>query len=64
MYRIWLLFDPRRALVALVRVPVRARADHSLHPAQHGSVQLAGRPPGQGGQVEQTPVTMIVTGVG
>ena len=47
MYKVWLLFDPRRALVAPVRVPVHAGAADPLHPAQHGSVQLARGPPGE-----------------
>ena len=47
MWRIWLLFDPRRALVALVHVPVRAGTGDPLHPAQHGPVQLARGPSAQ-----------------
>ena len=43
MWRIWLLFDPRRALVALFTFLFGLALRDPLHPAQHRPVQLAGR---------------------
>ena len=44
MWRIWLLFDPRRTLVALFTFLFALALADPLHPAQHRPVQLAGRP--------------------
>ena len=49
MYKIWLLFDPRRVLVALGGfLFVLALMIHFIL-LSTGSIQLAGRPPGQDG---------------
>ena len=44
MWRVWLLFDPRRTLVALFTFLFALALRDPLHPAQHRPVQLAGRP--------------------
>ncbi len=43
MHKIWLLFDPRRVLVALAAFLFTLALADPLHPAQHRPVQLAGR---------------------
>ena len=41
MYRVWLLFDPRRVLVALFAFLFVAGSADPFHPAQHPAFQLA-----------------------
>ena len=43
MWRMWLLFDPRRTLVALFTFLFVSGPRHPLHPAVYGSFQLVGR---------------------
>ncbi len=65
MYRIWLLFDPRRALVGLFAfLFVLALIIHFIC-LEHGPLQLAGRPPGvKTGMIDSAPITMTVTDIG
>ena len=57
MWRMWLLFDPRRTLIALVHVPVRVGTADPLHPSQYGPFQLAGWPSiGEGAAAQMSPM--------
>ena len=65
MYRLWLLFDPRRTLVALFAfLFVLALIIHFLCLGSERFNWLQGNPAAKTSMIDSAPITMTVTDIG
>jgi light-harvesting complex 1 alpha chain len=65
MYRIWLLFDPRRALVALFAfLIVLALIIHFICLSTVRFNWVEGNPALRSGMIDSAPITMTLTDIG